>query len=183
MKNGLTKKILWTLFIAGCFTIAATSPYFLTNIARAYFRGKKYNKRKVAKTLYSLKKSRLIIGMERNGVFEVRLTKEGRKMIKKYQFDELKVEKQKVWDKKWRILIFDIPEESRKIAREALREKLKRLSFYQLQERVWVCPYPCEKEIKFLAEVFEINPYINIILADRIFDDMKVREYFELPKS
>ncbi|MDD5145833.1 MAG: hypothetical protein PHF44_03250 [Candidatus Pacebacteria bacterium] len=180
MKDNLTKKVLLSLVIVGAFAIAATSPYFLMHIARAYFKEKKYNKRKVAKTLSALQKDGLVIGREKNGIFKITLTEKGKEVIKKYQFDDLKIEEQRVWDKKWRVAIFDIPEKTRKVAREALREKLKKLNFYLLQKSVLVYPYPCEKEIRFLAEAFEISPYVNVILAEKIFDDIKLKKYFEL---
>ena len=180
MSEGLTKKILLTLAITGAFAIAATSPYFLINFARAYFKNKKYDKRKIAKTISRLKKNRLIILNEENGSFIVKLTEKGKKIIKKYQLKDLKIKTPKVWDGKWRVIIFDIPDKKKKKARDALRWKLKELNFYPLQKSVWVCPYPCEDEIHFLAELFEITPYVNIVLADKIFDDTELREYFKI---
>ncbi|MEX1052278.1 MAG: PaaX family transcriptional regulator C-terminal domain-containing protein [Patescibacteria group bacterium] len=44
------------------------------------------------------------------------------------------------WDKKWRIIIFDIEEENRN-TRDLLRIKIKELGFGLLQKSVWVSPY------------------------------------------
>lgn len=183
-----TKDILLCLFVAGVIMVAATSPYFLINIARQIKRNKKYIKkeirkkldeRKIAKSLERLKRNKLIILGEENGNFKVELTEKGKRVVKGIQLDNMKPEKPAVWDKKWRVVIFDIPDKKRR-ARDALREKLQELKFYLLQKSVWVYPYPCKKEVQFLCEFFEITPYVNIIVADNIYDDVKLRRYFNL---
>lgn len=181
----LTKNILLYLAMAGAITIAATSPYFLLNIAKGILRDKKYFKkkldeRKVARALERLKKNRIIILNEKNGKFKVELTEEGKRKVKEIQFENLEIKKPSVWDGKWRVIIFDIPDKYKRRARDALREKLKELGFYPLQKSVWVIPYPCEKEIQFLVELFDIWPYVNTITAGNIYNDIKLRKYFKL---
>lgn len=48
----------------------------------------------------------------------------------------LMVDNQKDWDGKWRIVLFDIPEQKRTI-RMLLRKKLKEWGFIQWQKSVW----------------------------------------------
>ena len=67
------------------------------------------------------------------------------------------------------LLMFDIPE-SKKIARNVFRSRIKELGFFQFQKSVWVYPYPCENEVDFLAEYFEIAEYIHF-LTIKIEDD------------
>ncbi len=184
--NIITKEILSTLAIAGMIVIASTSPYFLINIARAIIKNKKYNKnktneQKIVGSLRRLKNNQLIIIKEEdNGKFIIELTGKGKKKVGEIQFESMEIKKPKVWDEKWRIIVFDIPEKQKKRARNALREKLQKLNFYQLQKSVWVYPYSCEKEIQFLCEFFDINPFVNIIIAEKIYDDTKLRKYFKL---
>lgn len=80
----------------------------------------------------------------------------------------------KKWDKKWRIVIFDI-EEKQKKTREALRYKLKELGFGMIQESVWVSPYDVItdfreyiKSIGLGKEVFAME--VSNILAGDIKD-------------
>lgn len=40
----------------------------------------------------------------------------------------------KDWDKRWRIVVFDVPEELRK-GRDVLHSKLRALGFYELQKK------------------------------------------------
>jgi len=183
-----SKDILLCLFTVGAIMVAATSPFFLINIAREIKRNKKYIKkeirkkldeRKIAKALERLKRNKVIILSEKYGKFKIELTEKGKRIVKEIQLGDMKIEKPDAWDKKWRTVIFDIPDKKRR-ARDTLREKLQEMNFYPLQKSVWVCPYPCQKEIQFLCEFFEITPYVNIIIAESIYNDIKLRKYFKL---
>jgi DNA-binding PadR family transcriptional regulator len=182
----IAREILSYLVLVGAITVAATSPYFLINIARAISRDKKYFKRKVedykiARAFRRLENNRLIILKElENGKFVVELTEKGKRKVKEIEFNELAVKKPNSWDKKWRVVIFDIPDKYRRRSRDALRDKLKAIGFYQLQKSVWASPYPCESEIQFLCELFDINPFVNIIVAESIYDDVKLKKHFKL---
>ncbi|MEK7080544.1 MAG: hypothetical protein AAB925_01790 [Patescibacteria group bacterium] len=186
----ITKDALLILAGVGFLAIAATSPYFLINIARGIIKYKKYNKNgnrnnteaRLAKSLGGLNKNKIIIIKKENDKFTVRLTEKGKKVVKKILFDDMRIEKQKIWDKKWRIVIFDIPERKRRHMRDAMRQKLQIIGFYQLQKSVWAHPYPCEKEIQLLCEVFEINPFVNIITAEKIYNDDILLKHFELSR-
>src|SRR3989344_4507131 len=68
----------------------------------------------------------------------------------------------------------------KKIAREALRRKLKELGFQRLQKSVFVCPWECVDEIIFLRKFFEIEPYVSIILAEAIDNEAAVYRKFDL---
>ena len=84
------------------------------------------------------------------------------------------------WDKKWRIVIFDIPEELHK-NRNQLRTKLKNLGFYMLQKSVFVIPYPCEKELGYICRNLKIVNYIDVILAESIgFKEKEIKDFFDL---
>lgn|SRR3989344_6766241 len=181
----VTKEILSTIALVGIIVVASTSPYFLINIARAIIRNKKYNtskanEQKIVRALRRLKANSLIILKEKeDGNFMVQITDKGKKKVEEINIEKLEIKKQDIWDKQWRIIIFDIPE-NRKRGRDALRQKLRELHFYQLQKSVFVCPYPCEKEVHFLCEFFDISPFVNIITAGSIYNDIRVKNFFDL---
>ncbi|OGZ76833.1 MAG: hypothetical protein A3G45_02460 [Candidatus Staskawiczbacteria bacterium RIFCSPLOWO2_12_FULL_37_15] len=184
----ITKDTLLILAVVGILAIAATSPFFLINIARWLIKHKKYSKNGggdideagLAKSLWGLNKNKIIIIKKQKDKFTVRLTEKGKKIVKEILFDGMSIEKQKIWDKKWRIVIFDIPERKRRHMRDAMRHKLQTIGFYQLQKSVWVHPYPCEKEIQLLCEVFKINPFVNIITAEKIYNGDILLKHFKL---
>ncbi|MEK7562168.1 MAG: CRISPR-associated endonuclease Cas2 [Patescibacteria group bacterium] len=188
--GGITKDALLILAGVGLLAVAATSPFFLINIARGFIKYKRYNKdgdrnineARLAKSLGGLNKNKIIIIREEKDKFTVRLTEKGKKVVKEILFAGMNIEKQKIWDKKWRIVIFDIPERKRRHMRDAMRQKLQTIGFYQLQKSVWVHPYPCEKEIQLLCEVFEINPFVNIITAEKIYNDDILLKHFKLSR-
>src|SRR3989344_7059632 len=51
-----------------------------------------------------------------------------------------KIQKQQKWDGKWRLVIFDIPENKREL-RDKFRTLLKKNNFYKLQHSVFFHPY------------------------------------------
>jgi len=161
------------------------SPYPMINQFREIF-GNSWptreieQKRKFSQALWRLKKSRLIILEQKtDGNFIVQLTEKGKRKIKEFQFEDLAIKIPKKWDGIWRIVIFDIPNK-RNAGREALRNKIKELDFYQLQKSVWAFPYPCEQEIEFITELFHLYPYVQIVEATRIKNDAKLRKYYDL---
>lgn len=179
-KSEIVKDIFGWLFVGGMVAIAATSPFFVQNIMKAYEKSKKYPERKVSDTFYRLKQQGLIEIQTVNRQIYISLTPEGRKLAGILQIDKLKISRPKRWDKKWRLLIFDVPQ-TRKISREALRGKLKQLGFFQLQKSVWAYPFDCRAEVEILQEFFGLSENeMRLIIAENIGDDSKLRQDFSL---
>lgn len=179
-KSEIAKDALQWLLIGGGICIAATSPYFATNLLKAYGRWKKYPKKKVYNTFYSLRKQGCINFTTKNRQLYISLTERGRKKAKIFQIDNLKIKRPRKWDKKWRLIIFDIAE-LKKTYREAFRGKLKELGFYPLQKSVWVFPFDCRAEIDLLKEFFGLSEKeIGFVLAEKIDSDNKLKKIFSL---
>jgi len=179
-KSKLTKLILRRLLVGGAVVIAAQSPYFWLNFYKALFSGKPMFKRKTRDTFYYLKKKGLIRIEKKNKNIYMFLTKEGEKEAGRYQLNEMYIKKPKKWDKKWRLIIFDIPENHR-IKRDLFRGKLKELGFYQLQKSVWVYPYSCQKEIYLLRDFFSLRKKnLMALTVEKIESDESLRKFFDL---
>src|SRR3989344_1654315 len=180
-----TKMILKVLAAGGFVVLAITMPKVAVHFGKIILRHqqqgrKRYDNKKITELLQRLRRKGVIILKEKgDGNFVIELTQKGRKKVEEINIEEMEIMKQKIWDKKWRIVIFDIPE-TRKLARNALRSKMKELKFYQLQKSVFVCPYPCEKEILFLCEFFEVFKFVDIIIAEKIHNDAVLRRVFKL---
>ncbi|OGI22918.1 MAG: hypothetical protein A3E91_01260 [Candidatus Moranbacteria bacterium RIFCSPHIGHO2_12_FULL_40_10] len=186
-KREITKTILKGLLMAGGIAIVSTSPYFATRLIPALIKYAKYKKKqkefekkKFYNAFYKLKKQGYV-KMEYHGKqIYISLTPEGRKWAGKYQIDDLKIKKPWHWDKKWRVLIFDIKEKQRS-KREALRGKLKELGFYQIQKSVWVCPYEFKKEIAILRSFFGLtSDEMTIMEVNSIENDQKIKSFFKI---
>jgi len=132
-RTEIVKDALYWLMVVGAVSIAATSPFFLTNLFKGYKRWRKYSKKKVWDTFYNLKRQGLIKIKKKNYQIYISLTEKGKAKAGWLQIDALKIRKPNKWDKKWRIVIFDISQ-LKKLYREAFRGKLKELGFYPLQK-------------------------------------------------
>ena len=175
----ITKKVLLALAGGAFLTLAMIAPGALI-AAKPFIEWKKYDQRRLRATLKRMQKQKLIELKETpNGETMVRITKKGEEKILKYKFQDLMIPKPKKWDGIWRIVIFDIPNK-RKMAREALREKLRELGFYKLQKSVFVYPYECENEIEFIKAIFNIQPHVLLIRAKEIDNEEFLRQYFNL---
>ncbi|MFH1551594.1 MAG: hypothetical protein ABIC36_01785 [bacterium] len=179
-----TKIILATIGFAGIIFIMATAPNIFQIFGKSK-KGKRYTEKQYKNAFYSLKRRGFVkIVKEKDDQLKIELTNNGKKRIKKFSLETICIPKPTKWDKKWRIIIFDIPSRFNKYrfnkAREALRSKLKEFDFFQLQKSVWVYPYPCEDEILFIANIFEIEPYIEILTVEKLLYENKLRNYFKL---
>jgi DNA-binding transcriptional regulator PaaX len=182
-KSEIVKDLLYWLFVAGCVCFAATSPYFFFNLLKAFRkwkRSKSYNRRKVYDAFYRLRKKGAIKIERKNHQIYISLTEEGKKLAGWLQIDALKIKRPKKWDKKWRIIVFDISELKR-LYRDAFRGKLKELGFYPLQKSVWICPFDCRDEIELLREFFGLKEKeLRLIIAESIGNDKWLRKIFQI---
>jgi CRISPR-associated endonuclease Cas2 len=127
-----------------------------------------------------LKRKRLVSIVEKDGQQILTLSEGGKKSVLQFNLDQLEIARPRKWDWNWRIVIFDIPEK-RKAGREALRSKLKQLGFYQLQKSCFIHPFDCKSEIDFISEIYEVSPYVNIIVAREVEGAKQLRRIFNLP--
>jgi len=137
-------------------------------------------RRALYRALREFKERRLVDLTEKaDGSVEVILTENGKKKALAYKIDEMKITEPARWDKKWRLVIFDIPEKKKR-AREALREKLKELGFKELQKSVFVHPFESKDEVDFIVEFFAIRPYVRFLRSDFITNEADLKLRFKL---
>ena len=134
------------------------------------------SRKHVYDSIYSLKRRGLVKAVSKNEKKFISLTSKGQLEL---LLSKAALKKPSKWDGRWRIMIFDIPEDSRD-KRNKLRSLLKRNGFIKLQASVFISPYPLNREaIKYLRESGLIS-YIRIIRADEIDDDRDLRKKFSL---
>ena len=114
----------------------------------------------------------------RDGVEKARITNKGKARFLELQFKNLVLQKPKKWDRRWRLVLFDIPESKKKI-RDALRRKLKELGFLEFQKSVFVYPYPCRDEMNFVINFWNIADCVYYLEAS-IDVDHNLRKRFHL---
>lgn len=106
------------------------------------------------------------------------LTPKGRLQILKHlHLEKLGVKK---WDGRWRIVVFDVPEDRRKW-RERLRIMLVRsLGFYPLQESVYITPYPVPKELDEILEDKGLREHFRYLTVTEIDGEPQLKRQFGL---
>ena len=140
-------------------------------------KGRDYNDFRKARVGFSNLKKRGLITERLDGQFQ--FTPKGKDWYRGALFKYWKSTGQK-WDKKWRVIIFDIPQELHN-KRNIFRSKLKYLGFYMIQKSVFVFPYPCEEELARYCSQLKVGDYINVILAENLgYIDNEVTRYFDL---
>jgi len=103
------------------------------------------------------------------------LTNKGKMEVLKNEFWK----GEKKWDGKWRVIIFDIPEESSR-HRDFLRRKLKWFGFKELQKSVWFIPYDAQKEFEEFLKLCNVRLEgdIRYLTAERIEPAVTFKDYF-----
>lgn len=184
-KNSRPYKILRCLLVAGgVIAISSVTPLGGAQIVRSmvkeYCKKKRFMRELFLRDLKRLQTRKLIDYRELpNGEIKMILEKQGKKQKLIYDFDDLKLNSKK-WDKRWRMVVFDIPDYHKK-GRDALRKKLRVLGLYPIQESVFITPYECEKEIDFVCSVFNIPRYhVLIFRVDRFEGEEKFKYHFRI---
>jgi len=176
--GGIQQKIL--LLLLGGFALSCTrSPGRQWRIIKDIHENwKQIDKRTAERAIASLYESRLIEERKNpDGATTLILCEEGKRRALTYQIQAMKIKRPKTWDKKWRVVIFDIPEDERE-ARDSLRGHLSRIGFYKLQQSVAVYPFDCRDEIDFLIELHGIRPYVRIMEAGYIDNEAHLKSFF-----
>jgi len=160
--------------------VAASSPYFVVNLWKNYRKFRRYPQRKFSDSFQNLRRQGLIKIEKKNHQIYISLTDKGKAKAGWMQIDALKIKRPKRWDRKWRIVIFDIAQ-LKKIYREALRGKLKELGFIPLQKSVWIYPFDCRDEINLLKNFFGLSDKeLRLIIAQEIGDNKPFLKHFNL---
>ncbi|MCG2695239.1 CRISPR-associated endonuclease Cas2 [Candidatus Parcubacteria bacterium] len=178
-KTNIKKIVLTTIATAGLISVVVLAPNALQVIRQ--FSGKKKYSRSVYvnSTISRLLDKGNIEFINRGNKKFIRLTKKGERELLKYKLGDLKIEKPRRWDKKWRIVIFDI-KEKRKRTRNILRKTLSRLGFVKLQNSVWVFPYDCEELIIMMKSDLFVGKDVLYMKVDSIENDRWLKESFNL---
>ncbi|MBI3627879.1 MAG: hypothetical protein HY220_04040 [Candidatus Sungbacteria bacterium] len=154
---------------AGAFYLALGNKNFSSKLLSALRKEikQKQEREKFIWTINYLRRKKYIEYKEIGGKTRITLTEEGKRKALIYNLESIVLPTFPMWDGKWRMIAFDIPEQLRR-GRDALRHKLIDLGCVQLQKSLWVWPYECKDEIDFIAESFQIGKYVHYIVADSV---------------
>lgn len=174
-RKNLQNIILRTISVVGVIGIGLVAPKVLSMMKRMdllpHFRQKES---------INISRDRLIKrGMIELKNGELKITQKGKFFLLRNTFYKNKKIKKEKWDGKWRVLIFDIPENLRFI-RDQIRTTLIVIGFVRLQDSVWIYPYNCEDLITLLKTDLEISKDLLYMIVDTLEDDEEIKDHFGL---
>lgn len=140
---------------------------------------KRFNISYLQRTLRRLEQNKQIEIIEENGQQIIHLTKNGKRKILKYSLENLTIEKPKHWDGKWRLVLYDVPVSEKKLG-DIIRQALKTLGFYAIQNSAYLFPYPCFNQVEFLREYYGLGDKVQYMLVEHIERDQAFKIFFHL---
>ncbi len=126
----------------------------------AYWGGHDIPQSALSHAIRRLREGGLVEKTINDGELILKLTSKGRELI------TIGAEPSE-WDGKWRIVIFDIPEQKR-IIRNLFRNNLKKWGFKQLQKSVWISKCDVFERVENYINDLKINDWVTIIESNKI---------------
>ena len=168
---GPTQKKILLLVLGGMAISCARSAKKQWRIVRGIHETwKDLSKQAAERAVSGLYESKLLEAKENaDGTTTLLLSEKGKKRALTYHTRYTKLRPTGPWDRKWRIVLYDIPEDERE-ARDAFREHLTELGLRKLQNSASIHPFDCKSEIDFFVELLDIKKYVRFIVADSIDD-------------
>lgn len=180
IKLPLTEKFLWDLYklsskaknaleeiLSISCRIDAWNKYMFYGYCKDAWEKKHRGKKELqfSKMIQRLKQNGYLKTLRIKGEKAAMITPKG---IEKLFKIELKtMEKKRRKDKKWQMVLFDIPENKRKY-RDYFRKALRYLRYKKLQKSIWVCPYDTLKETKEIIKKYNIKPFVELLLIEKV---------------
>ncbi|MDD2935306.1 MAG: hypothetical protein PHX25_02410 [Candidatus Pacebacteria bacterium] len=175
------KIILTTVATVGLIGVAVVAPNVLQVIKQISPKKKKFIREKyyTNKIIEKMLKDGLFSKVRKGNDEFLELTEKGKYLVAQYNLGDLEIEKTKKWDKKWRVVIFDVEEKKRSL-RDFLRLNLERIGFRKLQNSVWVFPYDCEELVYLLKTEFFADSDVLYMEVNHIENESWLKEIFGL---
>ncbi|MBI2624642.1 hypothetical protein HYW67_04140 [Candidatus Parcubacteria bacterium] len=176
-----SREFLRYLAVAGLVVaVSLVAPQLPAQLLRNFLRGRRHFDRDKLRRLGSRLAARGLVKVsERGELLTFRLTEAGQRLAQQFSLERLAISRPAVWDRAWRVVLFDIPEHARP-ARDALRAALRRLGFAQIQWSVFAHPYPCEAEVEQVVRAFNLERSVILFTATTLSDDSRLRRKFGL---
>lgn len=157
-KNSLTNAILFALekTVDGYIHLED----FAYHHYRYHYGIPELKKSSLSQALKRLREGGLIEQVKLKNDVLIKLTEAGKDLISD-KFEE------KDWDRKWRIVVFDIPEEKR-IIRNLFRRNLKKWGFKHLQKSVWISKRNVFDKLESYIKDLGIEKWVIVMEVNRL---------------
>ncbi len=179
-KENIRSALLAAVGLTGVVLVAAVAPNLPVALSRLPSMQRAKLKYQYRSVLGRLAAQGYVIFEQRDGKKYARITDKGRKTLAlEQEKGKLDLSKKRRWDRRWRVVIFDVPER-RRVIRGRLRRTMQELGFVRLQDSVWVFPYDCEDFVALLKADLKIGHSVLYMIVEEIENDKRLREHFAL---
>jgi len=118
--------------------------------------------------------------VEKNGKKHLEITEAGRRMIAlEHARASAPARAKRRWDKRYRLVMFDIPQHKRS-TRDRLRRMMLDFGFLRVQYSVWVSPYDCEELIALVKAELRLGKDVLYVVVEQIENDGWIKKHFQL---
>ena len=179
-RGQIQKALLTTLLIGGMIAIGAAPRINILKLLGNKKRNQYRLKHQVNDALIRLSRKGLVAFVIKEGRKFARLTPAGSQRLKLEQEKAvLLLQRKKRWDKRWRVIIFDIPERRRGV-RSRLRAIMQECGFVRLQDSVWVYPHDCEDLTVLMKAELKTGSSILYMVVEKIENDAWLKKHFSI---
>ena len=112
------------------------------------------------RVINELRRQRLIDIHRDNESLHITLSVSGIHRLQRLEIENLIIPQPNHWDRRWRIVFFDVPLRHSK-RRQLFCLELRRLGFVMIQRSTWVHPYPCLDIIDQMIRYFQLQRYVS----------------------
>ena len=181
-KEYVQAAVLATLAVAGTLLVTAVAPNAL-QLLGGLTRKKRYFSDQTRAVLTRLAAKGHVRFEKLNKKSYARITDDGKRALAISLYKGRLVVRKKIrWDKRWRIVIFDIPEKRRTV-RQRLRTLVKQFGFLRIQDSVWAYPYDCEEVVALAKAELRLGKDVLYMIVESIENDNWMRRHFGLPEK
>lgn|SRR3989338_1552728 len=174
-RNNLRMLILDTIRTAGVIGVALVAPNVVGAMAKMGMIPSGRQGDVVQRSCNRMVKSGLLQWKDK----KLMLTPKGEAALRTIRLRNYDIPRPLRWDKKWRMLVFDIPEYHRAL-RNRVRDTVRAIGFVRLQDSVWVYPFDCEDLVTLLKADFKIGRDMLYVVVDALEHDAYLRREFGL---
>ena len=174
-RSKVQRLILDSIATAGILSVALVAPNVIKAMYKLGIMPRDRQKEYIASSASKLVKK----GLMKFADGYYKLTTAGEKVLVVWDLNNYKLKRPRHWDRKWRMIIFDIPEKKRRVRRQITFLFLK-AGLYRLQDSVWVYPYECEDTVALLKADFRLDKELLYMIVDTIEHDTPLKRHFGL---
>lgn len=179
-RHDLALTILTAVSVVGVLSIALLAPNVLQLLVpRSGKRGRRMASWEIERALKRLIGRGEVERRHGKNGSVVTLTAQGRTRLQTASLRGLHIKTPARWDRKWRLVFFDIPHTERRL-RDTVRRTLRALGFVQIQKSLYLHPYECYDVIRQMQDFYRIRSYLNYAVVEKIEGSQRYRRQFNV---